>query len=89
MCRWIMFLAVALTSLQVHAIDSFQTGAQTLRVNDAESALIEALGQPSRKVEMANSRGDHVGDYYYYTLGNKTMRFLVRNGRIIEIYEMH
>ena len=44
--------------------------------------------QPARKVEIADSRGDKVGDYYYYTVDAKTIRFEIRNDRITEIFEM-
>ena len=80
--------ALILICAPAFAASSFESGGKTLRVNDSESELVTALGQPSRKVEIANNRGDKVGDYYYYTVDAKTIRFEIRKDRITEIFEM-
>ena len=83
-----MIFALALVCAPVWAASTFESGGKTLRVNDSETELITALGQPARKVEIANNRGDKVGDYYYYTVDAKTIRFEIRKDRITEIFEM-
>jgi hypothetical protein len=80
--------ALALLCAPAFAASSFESGGKTLRVNDTEGELVTALGQPARKVEIANNRGDKVGDYYYYTIDAKTIRFEIRKDRITEIFEM-
>ena len=80
--------ALALVCAAASAASTFESGGKTLRVNDSESDLVNALGQPARKVEIANNRGDKVGDYYYYTVDAKTIRFEIRKDRITEIFEM-
>jgi len=85
---WIIILTAATVWLPAFAATSYQAGAQTLHVNDPENALIEAMGEPTRKVSIDNSRGEHTGDYYYYVVDKKTIRFLVNRGRVQEIYEM-
>lgn len=87
MKRWIFLLAITV-ALPAIAATSYSTGSQTLSVNESESDLIQALGQPSQKVPMEDSRGRHLSDYYYYTIDKKTVRFLIHNGRVEEIYEM-
>ncbi len=85
---WMMLPLAAAVWLPAFAATSYQAGAQTLRVNDPETALVDAMGQPTRKVSIDNSRGDHTGDYYYYVVDKKTIRFLVNKGRVQEIYEI-
>ena len=80
--------ALVLLCAQALAASSFESGGKTVRVNDTESELVTALGQPTRKAEIANNRGDKVGDYYYYTIDAKTIRFEIRKDRITEIFEM-
>jgi hypothetical protein len=83
-----LLLTLALVFAPAYAASSFESGGKTLRVNDSEGELITALGQPARKVEIADSRGDKVGDYYYYTVEAKTIRFEIRRDRITEIFEL-
>jgi hypothetical protein len=83
-----LLLTLALVCAHAYAASSFESGGKTLRVNDSEGELITALGQPARKVEIADSRGDKVGDYYYYTVEAKTIRFEIRRDRITEIFEL-
>ncbi len=83
-----LLFALALLCAPAFAASSFESGGKTLRVNDSEGELIAALGQPARKVEIADSRGGKVGDYYYYTVDAKTIRFEIRRDRITEIFEM-
>ncbi|MEP6484382.1 MAG: hypothetical protein ABJB01_08025 [Rudaea sp.] len=88
MKRGIVFLIlIAFFACPAFAADTFQAESRVLRVNDPETDLIEALGQPSRKLPLENSRGDHLGDYYFYVVRDKSVRFLIHNGRISEIYE--
>lgn len=82
-------VALSLAGMPAFAASTFESGGKTLRINDAESAVVSAFGQPTRKVEVADSRGNHVGDYYYYTVDAKTIRFLIKNERVTEIFEMH
>lgn len=82
-------MALMLACTPAFAANIFESGGKTLRINDAESAVIDALGQPSRKAEIDDSRGNHVGDYYYYTVDSKTIRFKIQNARIVEIFDMH
>jgi hypothetical protein len=84
-----LLMALTLACMPAFAASTFEGGGKTLRVNDAQSALIEALGEPARKVEIADSRGDHIGDYFYYTVDTRTIRFQIHNDRIVEIFEMH
>jgi hypothetical protein len=83
-----MLFALALACAPAFAANTFESGGKTLRVNDAESELISALGEPARKVEIADRKGDKIGDYYYYTIDSKTIRFQIKNARIVEIFEM-
>jgi hypothetical protein len=85
---WIMLPLAATVWLPAFAATSYQAGSQTLHVNDAEGSLVEAMGQPTRKVSIDNSKGEHTGDYYYYVVDKKTIRFLVNRGRVQEIYEI-
>lgn len=83
-----LLMALLLAWLPAYAISSFESGGKTLRVNDSQTELIDALGQPTHKVSLDDSRGDHLGDYYYYTVEGKTIRFLIHDERITEIFEM-
>ena len=83
-----LLFAIALACTPAFAASTFESGGKTLRVNDPQSALIGALGEPTRKVEIADSKGAHVGDYFYYTIDSKTIRFQIKNDRIVEIFEM-
>jgi hypothetical protein len=80
--------ALALVCASAGAASTFESGGKTLRINDTETELIGALGQPTRKAEIANNRGDKIGDYYYYTIDAKTIRFEIRKDHITEIFEM-
>ncbi len=81
-------MALALACVPAFAANTFESGGKTLRVSDPQAALIAALGEPTRKVSIEDSKGGHVGDYYYYTVDAKTIRFLIRNDRIAEIFEI-
>jgi hypothetical protein len=81
-------MALTLACAPAFAASTFESDGKTLRVNDPESALVNALGQPARKVEIADRRGEHIGDYYYYTVDSKTIRFQIHNERIVEIFEL-
>jgi len=83
-----LLFAIALACTPAFAASTFESGGKTLRVNDPASALIAALGEPARKVEIADRRGDKIGDYFYYTVDAKTIRFQIQNDRIVEIFEM-
>ena len=83
-----LLFALALVCAPAWAVSSFESGGKTVRVDDTESELITALGQPARKVEIADSRGEKIGDYYYYSVDAKTVRFEIRKDRITEIFEM-
>ena len=83
-----LLFALVLVCAPACAANAFESGGKTVRINDTEGELITALGQPTRKVEIANNRGDKVGDYYYYTVDTKTIRFEIRKDRITEIFEM-
>ena len=89
MKRAAVFLILTLSFACVPALaaDTFQAESRVLRVNDLETDVIESLGQPSRKLPLENSRGDHLGDYYFYVVRDKSVRFLIHNGRISEIFE--
>ena len=80
--------ALALVCAPAWAVSTFESGGKTLRVNDPASALIAALGEPTRKVEIADRRGSKIGDYFYYTIDTKTIRFQIQNDRIVEIFQM-
>ena len=82
-----LILTLSFACLPALAADTFQADARVLRVNDTEADVIEALGQPSRKLPLENSRGDHMGDYYFYVVRDRSVRFLIHNGRIAEIFE--
>ncbi len=82
-----LFLALSSACLPAMAADTFQTESRVLRVNDREADVISALGEPTRKLPLENSRGDHLGDYYFYVVRDKSVRFLIQNGRIAEIFE--
>jgi hypothetical protein len=82
-----LILSLCFACLSVMAAETFQADSRVLRVNDPERAVIEALGQPSRKLPLENSRGDHLGDYYFYVVRDKSVRFLIHNGRVAEIFE--
>lgn len=81
-------MALMLACTPAFAASTFESGGKTLHINDAESAVIDALGQPTRKAEIADSRGNHIADYYYYTVDSKTIRFTIKNERISEIFDM-
>jgi hypothetical protein len=83
-----LLFALALVCAPAWAASSFESGGKTLRVNDSAAELVAALGEPARKVEIADGRGDKVGDYYYYTIDTKTIRFEIRRDRITEIFEL-
>jgi hypothetical protein len=82
-----LLLILSFASWPAMAADTFQAESRVLRVNDPETDVIEALGQPTRKLPLENSRGDHLGDYYFYVVRDKSVRFLIHNGRIAEIFE--
>lgn len=81
-------LALALIGVPALAANTFESGGKTLRINDTQSVLISALGEPTRKVEIADRKGDKIGDYFYYTVDAKTIRFQIKNDRIVEIFEV-
>ncbi len=81
-------VALVLVCAPAFAANTFESGGKTLRVNDSQSALVAALGEPTRKVEIADRKGDKIGDYFYYTVDAKTIRFQIQNDRIVEIFEL-
>jgi hypothetical protein len=83
--RTVIFIACALLSSPAFAVNEFSNGETVVRVRDKEGELTAALGQPTRKTSVENARGDHLGDYYYYELTGKSVRFYVEKGRVMEI----
>lgn len=81
-------MALALGCVPAFAATTFESGGKSLRVSDPQTALVAALGEPARKVSVEDSKGGHVGDYFYYNVDGRTIRFLIRNDRIAEIFEI-
>lgn len=81
----LLFLAVPLQT--AIAFDSYRAGSHVIRTNDAVAMLEEYMGQPDRKEPVENWLGAHIGDYYFYQVDSKTVRFLIRDGLVVEIQE--
>ena len=84
----IFFVGCTLSSL-LFAASNYGTGDHVVHVRDTEAQLIGAMGEPTRKVAVEDSRGAHQGDYYIYTLSSESVRFYVQQGHVIEITVIH
>jgi hypothetical protein len=80
----IFFLGCTLSSL-LFAANDYGTGDHVVHVRDTEAQLISAMGEPTRKVAVEDSRGGHQGDYYIYALSQESVRFYIQKGRVVEI----
>ncbi len=85
MNRTAIFVAGCILCSLAFAANDYGTGEHVVHVRDTEAQLISAMGEPTRKVEVDNSRGDHMGDYYIYQLSAESVRFYLEKGRVLEI----
>jgi hypothetical protein len=85
MNRAVLFVVGCIVSSWAFAANEYGTGEHVVHLRDTEAQLISALGEPTRKVEVDNSRGDHMGDYYIYQLSAESVRFYLEKGRVLEI----
>ncbi|HEX3896874.1 MAG TPA: hypothetical protein VHW73_11745 [Rudaea sp.] len=85
MKRAVLFVLGCISSSSAFAANEYGTGEHVVHVRDTEAQLISALGEPARKVEVDNSRGSHMGDYYIYELSKESVRFYLEKGRVLEI----
>jgi len=83
-------LAVFLTLVASIALanGNYAAGGKVLSPGDAMSRVIDAMGQPISKEPVQNRLGAQLGEYWYYKDGNKTVRFFISGGRIVEIEEI-
>jgi hypothetical protein len=87
MVRSALFVLALVASAPALAFDTYRAGSHVLHLNDPESKLLEYMGQPDSKTPVDNKLGAHLGDYYFYNDHNKTVRFFVSGGLIVEIQE--
>lgn len=85
MIRAAVFIAGCLFSGSIFAANEYGKDEHAVHLRDTEAQLISAMGEPTRKVSMENSRGDHLGDYYICELSKESVRIYVEKGRVAEI----
>ena len=85
MIRAAVFIAGCLLASAVFVANEYGKDEHAVHVRDTEAQLIGAMGEPTRKVSMENSRGDHIGDFYIYELSKESVRFYLEKGRVTEI----
>jgi hypothetical protein len=85
MNRAVLFVMGCIVSCWAFAANEYGTGEHVVHVRDTQAQLISAMGEPTRKVEVDNSRGDHMGDYYIYQLSKESVRFYLEKEHVLEI----
>lgn len=80
-----IFIAGCMLSSAVFAANEYGKNEHAVHVRDSQAQLIAAMGEPTRKVEVANSRGDHMGDYFIYELQTESVRFYIEKERVVDI----
>lgn len=92
MMRKILFcLALAATATTASAErggNLYRAGNKVLRPGDTTATVVGAMGDPDSKESVDNQRGAHMGEYWYYRVGNKTVKFFFSGGQVVSIDEI-
>ena len=84
-----IFFSLAMSMpMLVIASGNYQVGGKVLSPNDPAQKVIETMGQPASKEDVQNKFGAKTGEFWYYFVGSKTVRFFISGGRIVSIEEI-
>lgn len=89
--RALMFSFCAISAIAATSIAQagmYRAGGKVLGTGDPVSKVTEVMGQPSSKEQVLDSYNTVIGQYWYYTVGNKTVRFYVNGGRVLDVIEI-
>lgn len=86
-------LALALLTISSHALaerpgSTYRAGNKVISPGDSEMKLLDAMGEPESKEQVDNQNGAHMGEYWYYQDGHKTVKFFISGGRIVSVDEI-
>ena len=91
MRKIIFAIAVCFAAISLGFADSsgnYRAGNKVLSAGDPISRVLDAMGPPESKEPVQNYMGAQTGEYWYYTVDNKTVKFYISGGRVIDIEEI-
>jgi hypothetical protein len=81
-------LALACSVVLASPGGTYRAGSKVLSPGDPSSKVLDNMGQPESKEPVENKHGARTGEYWYYHDGNKTVKFFISGGRIVDIDEI-
>lgn len=88
MRKTVLAIFLALIASAALANGNYAAGGKVLSPGDSAMRVLDAMGEPKMKEPVQNRLGAQMGEYWYYKDGNKTIRFFISGGKIIEIEEI-
>jgi hypothetical protein len=86
--RKLFFLIALLACAAAAARGNYQANGKVLGPGDPMTKVLDTLGEPVSKEPVENKYGAQEGEYWYYRDGNKTVKFFISGGRIVDIEEI-
>ena len=85
--RILVLLSVLFLSLNVSANSTYRVGYQVLVRGDSATHVIELMGEPAYKEPIQNEFSAYVGQRWQYLVDNRTVTFIIINGRVNNIQD--
>lgn len=88
MRRLVLLISLASCCAIAHAGDTYRFRNGVVSVGDSIAGLVQRAGQPTRIVQLENSRGAAVGERWEYFIGSKLVAIEISGGKIYSISEI-
>lgn len=88
MRRLLIGLCLAALCGVAFAGDTYRFDKGVVLVGDSVAALVKRAGQPDRIVQLENGYGAGMGERWEYYQHDKTVAFVIRDSRVVEIDEV-
>lgn len=69
------------------AADTIAFGNRVISVGDSLAKVLEAAGQPTRRVRLENAQGAAVGERWDYVQRDKVVMLTIQRGRVTAVDE--
>lgn len=87
MKRVISAAAALLLCVAAQASDTFRSGSRVVVVGDSATKLLDVVGKPDLKEPIETTAGGHEGERWQYAIDGKTVSFVLKDGKIVQIDE--
>ena len=87
MRRALPALPLLLASFIAQAADTVAFNNRVVTVGDSIAKVLEAAGQPTRRVRLENEHGAAVGERWEYVLRGKVVLLTIQGGRVTAVDE--